>query len=153
MSSRRQMSCMNLLANWGPWLDTIFLGMPKKGKTFSLYKSATWGDIKVTEVGIAMTIFEKWSTIFRITSWPFEVGKGPMRSTKITSQGWLGGECECKAGEVGRCEVLFSWHCYGTALQPLILSLWSYQLCLSHLIKQTIYSFLSHHCLALWTIL
>ena len=37
--------------------------------------------------------------------------------------------------------------------QPLILSLWSYQLCLSHLIKQTIYSFPSHHCLALWTIL
>jgi len=45
------------------------------------------------------------------------------------------------------------WLCYGTAPQPLILSLWSYQLCLSHLIKQTIYSFPSHHCLALWTIL
>jgi len=45
------------------------------------------------------------------------------------------------------------WLCYGTASQPLILSLWSYQLCLSHLIKQTIYSFPSHHCLALWTIL
>ena len=29
----------------------------------------------------------------------------------------------------------------------------SYQPCLSHLIKQTIYPFPSHHCLALWTIL
>ena len=45
------------------------------------------------------------------------------------------------------------WLCYGTAPQPLILSLWSYQLCLSHLIKQTIYPFPSHHCLALWMIL
>ena len=44
-------------------------------------------------------------------------------------------------------------HCYGTAPQPLILSLWSYQLCLSHLIKQTIYPFPSHYCLALWMIL
>jgi len=43
--------------------------------------------------------------------------------------------------------------CYGTASQPLILPLWSYQLYLSHLIKQTIYPFPSHHCLALWTIL
>jgi len=43
--------------------------------------------------------------------------------------------------------------CYRTAPQPLILSLWSYQLCLSHLIKQTIYPFPSHYCLALWTIL
>ena len=77
---------MNSLANWGPWLEMIFFGMPKKGNTFSLYKSATWGDVRVTEVGIAMTIFEKWSTMFRIMSWSFETGKGPTRSTEITSQ-------------------------------------------------------------------
>jgi len=36
---------------------------------------------------------------------------------------------------------------------PLSYLISSYQPCLSHLIKQTIYPFSSHHCLALWTIL
>ena len=83
-------------------MDTIFLGMLKKGKTFSLYNSATCGIIRVIEVGIAMAIFEKWSTIFKMASWPFNKGRGPTRLTEITSQGWVGGVCECRAMEDGR---------------------------------------------------
>jgi len=63
------------------------------------------------------------------------------------------GETECVNQELEIYFQIFCTNCYRTAPQPLILSLWSYQLCLSHLIKQTIYFFPSHHCLALWTIL
>jgi len=65
-------------------------------------------------MGIATTILEKWSMMFRITLQPLEAGSGLMRLTEITSQGCEGGMWEWRAVEVGSQDILFSWQ----AVQP-----------------------------------
>jgi len=58
--------------------------------------------------------------MLRIASWPLEVGRGPRRSTDMTSQGCKGGVCEFRAVDVGNHNVLFSWQ----AAQP-FMYLWT----------------------------
>ena len=48
---------------------------------------ASCGDDRVIQVGTAMPILKKWSTMLRIALWPLELGRGPTRSTDIMPHG------------------------------------------------------------------
>ena len=69
---------------------------------------ASCGDVNVIEVGTAITILEKWSTMLRIMSWPLKLGRGLTRSTEMMSHGCKSGVWKCRVVEVSNHDVLFS---------------------------------------------
>ena len=96
---------MKLEMNWDPRSDITFRGRPCSLNTCSLYKFATPCDVIVVLHGRKYAFFENRSTITRIISFPFDVTKGPIRSTLIISHGsegisfgWSGAARGCQSG-------------------------------------------------------
>src|ERR1700759_2088449 len=73
--------------NWGPWSEMIESGSPWSLKTLLRYNWAVCSELIVEWQGTKWTPLEFLSHMTKIESKPEEVGRGPMKSAEICSQG------------------------------------------------------------------